>query len=247
MIKKRKRHWEINNIQKLSELSENPKLFWSHLKSLRRAIKSPQQWFKHFSKFLYSENKRKDDQERFLYNDADRNIRNTILDFPLTSEEIVKRTTLLKPNKASRHDSISNEMIKTSPPSSSPFLVTLFNKILQTQIYPEESSRGIITPIPKSGEIENPDNYRGITINSCLSKLFNLLLNNKLLCFINEINILKNSKIGFCKGFRTADYALTIKTLIGKYLSENKKLYFCFLDFRREYDRCCMKYYLKRY
>ena len=58
MIKIRKRHWKINNIQKLSDLTENPKLFWSHLRSLRGAIKSstlnvmsPQQWDEHFSKF----------------------------------------------------------------------------------------------------------------------------------------------------------------------------------------------------
>ena len=114
------------------------------------------------------ENERKDDQELFLDNDTDRNIRNAILDSPFTSEEIVKVTTLLKSKKASGYDSIT---IKASLSSSLSFLVTLFNKILQTQLYPEEWSRGIITPIDKSGETENPDNYRDITINSCLSKL----------------------------------------------------------------------------
>ena len=75
MIKISKRHWEINHIQKLSELTENPKLFWSHLKSMIEAIKSstpnvisPQQSVGHLSKFSYSENERKDDQELFLYN-----------------------------------------------------------------------------------------------------------------------------------------------------------------------------------
>ena len=127
-------------------------------------------------------------------------------------------------------------MIKASLPFYLSFLVTLFNKILQTQVYPEEWSRGIITPVPKSREIENPDNYHGITINSCLSKVFNLLLNNRLLYFINENNILKSIQIGFRKGFRTADHALTIKTIMDKYLSENKILYFCFVDLRKAYD-----------
>ena len=201
-IKVSKRQWEINNIQKLSELTEDPKLFWSHLKSLRGAIKSstlnvipPQQWVEHFSKLLYSENERKEDQELFQYNDTDRNITNTIFDSPFTSEEIVEGNTLLKTKKPSGHDYISNEMIKASLPSSLSFFVTLFNKILQTQIYPEEWSRGIITPVPKSREIENPDNYRDITINSCLSKFFNLLLNNRLLCFINENYLLKSNQI----------------------------------------------------
>ena len=128
MVKVIKRQWEINNIQKLWELTENPKLFWSHLKSLRGATKSntsnvirPQQWVQHFSKLLYSENERKDDQELLLYDDADRNIRNTI------STLLVQLTKSLKVN-----DSISNEMIKESPPFSLFFLGTLFNKILQT-------------------------------------------------------------------------------------------------------------------
>ena len=55
-------------------------------------------------------------------------------------------------------------MIKASLPFSLYFLVTLFNKVLQTQIYPEQWSRGIITPVPKSRETVNPDNYRRITI-----------------------------------------------------------------------------------
>ena len=127
----------------------------------------------------------------------------------------------MKSKKASCHDSISNDITKASLRSFSPFLLTLFNKNLQTQMYPEERSRRMITLIPKSGEIENPGNYDGITINSCFSKLFNLLLNNSLLCFINENKIFKNNQIGFCKGFRTTDHVLTIKTLMDKYLSEN--------------------------
>ena len=103
-------------------------------------------------------------------------------------------------------------MIKASLQSSSSSLVTLFNKILQTQIYPEERSRGIITPIPKLGEIENSENCRGITISSCLSKLFKPLLNNRLLCLTNDKNIVKNNQVGFRKGFRTADHVLTIKS-----------------------------------
>ena len=121
MIKVSKRQWEINNIPKLSELTENPKLFWSHSRSLTGATKSsisnvipPRQRVEHFSELLYSENERKDGQELFLYDHADRNLRNTIIDSPFTSEEIVKGIALLKSKKASGYDSISNEMIKAS-------------------------------------------------------------------------------------------------------------------------------------
>ena len=127
-------------------------------------------------------------------------------------------------------------MIKTGSPTILPFLVTLFNTILETKKYPEDWSCGIITPIYKSGENDNPDNYKGITFNSCLSKLLNLLLANRLTSFVNEKGILRYNQIGFRKGFHIADHVLTIKTIIDKYLSKNQKLYFCFVDFRKAYD-----------
>ena len=136
MIKISNRQWEINNIQKLSELTENAKLFWCEKKLMRGAIKSStanvvslQQWVEHFSKLLYSEIEKQVHQDLFLHNDADRNIRKTILDSPFASKEIVKGTTLLKSKKAIGHDSISNEMIKAILSS---FSLTLLNKILQT-------------------------------------------------------------------------------------------------------------------
>ena len=86
------------------------------------------------------------------------------------------------------------------------------------------------------GKNDNPDNYKGITFNSCLSKLLNLLLANRLTSFVNEKGILRYNQIGFRKGFHIADHVLTIKTIIDKYLSKNQKLYFCFVDFRKAYD-----------
>ena len=127
----------------------------------------------------------------------------------------------MKNEKASGNDLISNEMIKTGCPTILPFLVTLFNTILETKSYPKDWSCEIITPIYKSGESDNPDNYRGVTINSCLRKLFNLLLANRLTSFVNEKGILRYNQIGFRKGFRTADHILTLITIIDKYLSKN--------------------------
>ena len=106
------------------------------------------------------------------------------MDCLFTSEEIVE-DTWMRSKKVSAHDSVSNKIIKESFSSCSSLLIILFNKILQTQIYLEEWFSGIITIIPKSEEMENPDNYRGIAINGCLSKFFSFLLNNRLPCFIN--------------------------------------------------------------
>ena len=97
-------------------------------------------------------------------------------------------------------------MLKEGQSVISPFLVTLYNKNLETQYYLEEWSIGIITPLHKTGELDNPDNYKGITLNSCIGKLFTKLLNNRLTEVIENTNLLKHNQIGFRKGFCTADH-----------------------------------------
>ena len=50
-------------------------------------------------------------------------------------------------------------MIKAGSTTTLPFLVTFLNTMLETKSYPEDWSCGIITPILKSGENDNSDNY----------------------------------------------------------------------------------------
>ena len=122
---------------------------------------------------------------------------NSTLDSPFTADEVSKSIAQLKNKKASGNDSISNAMIKTGSPNILPFLVTIFNTILETKSYPEDWSCEIITPIHKSGKNDNPDDYSGITINGCLSKLFNLLLTSTLTSFVNEKGIHKYIQTDF--------------------------------------------------
>ena len=110
-----------------------------------------------------------------------------------------------------------NEIIKVTADIFTPLLILLFNHILRNETFPAAWHIGLIVPLFKSDEGDDPNNYRGITINyrvmtinyrgittySCLSKLFMLLLNDRM-----------NNQIGFRKGFRPADHVFTPKTMI---------------------------------
>jgi len=61
-----------------------------------------------------------------------------------------------------------------------PYLMCIFNHIFDTGIYPEEWSKGVIVPIHKKGCKSDPSNYRGITLINTMSKVFSLLLRNRL-------------------------------------------------------------------
>ena len=53
----------------------------------------------------------------------------------------------------------------------------IFNHILKTKKIPSIRAEGIIVPIFKKGDNSDPENYRGITLVSCLGKLFTNILN----------------------------------------------------------------------
>ena len=89
----------------------------------------------------------------------------------------------------------------------------------------------------KSGGRNDPTNYRGICVSSCLGKLFCSILNQRLMEHVNLLNMLHNSQIGFLPNNRTADHVLTLRTFLDKYVHcHQEKVYACFVDFRKAFD-----------
>ena len=86
---------------------------------------------------------------------------NRQLDYPITVDELDKASYILKPNKTSGYDSISNEMILCLLEVKSDLLVKLFNEVFKSNRKIEQWSLALISPIFKSGIKMNPGNYRG--------------------------------------------------------------------------------------
>ena len=159
-----------------------------------------------------------------------------VLDYEISAKEIIDASKSLKNNKAVGIDQIKNEMIKDSLSIILPILENIFNAILGHKHYPKEWKLGIIVNLFKSGDKCNTDNYRGLTINSCLGKLFNTVMNNRLVKFLDENQIIHDNQIGFKKKARPSDHIFILNTLFKKICKGNKKLYLCFVDFRKAYD-----------
>ena len=88
-----------------------------------------------------------------------------------------------------------------------------FNVILDTGVIPDSWSNGVILPLFKNkGSRYSVDNYRGITILSCLGKLFTSKLNTRLTQFVEAINLIGIEQAGFRKSFSTIDQFSTIHT-----------------------------------
>ena len=59
-------------------------------------------------------------------------------------------------------------------------VLLLFNAILENSLYPTQWSCDILTPLHKKDEKSDPNNFRGISVSSCLGKLFNKILKRRL-------------------------------------------------------------------
>ena len=112
----------------------------------------------------------------------------------------------------------------------------LFNRILKSGDFSVAWMRSIIVPLHKAGNCHDPNNYRGLAINSCFGKLFTTILNNRLKTFVTKNNTIDKHQIGFTEKSQTIDHMLVIKTLADKYKHEGKKLFLGFVDFRKAYD-----------
>ena len=96
---------------------------------------------------------------------------------------------------------------------------------------------GLIVPIHKSGSKADPSNYRGISLLSCFGKFFFSILNNRLMHFTTENNIVYKRQLGFMPGYRTTDAHIIMHNLIRETChNKNSRIYSCFIDFSKAFD-----------
>ena len=141
--------------------------------------------------------------------------------------------------KAPGIDTILNEMIEPLVALYPKLLLKLFNSILSNTWISEDWLMSLITALHKKGAKEDPDNYRGISLMSCMSKLFLTILNNRLTTFALERKILSPGQLGFVCGNRTSDPHIILNNIVHKYCHrEKKKVFGCFIDFSKAF--CCV-------
>ena len=84
----------------------------------------------------------------------------------------------MKNGKAAGIDKIVLELIKALNVSTLKIIVHILNSILDSAIFPEEWTVGVIVILYKDGEKSDLNNYRGITLLSMLGKILVGVLNN---------------------------------------------------------------------
>ena len=88
----------------------------------------------------------------------------------LTEEEVHKSLLNLDISKATGVDLFSHKILKVSAKVIAPSLTKIFNKSLASGVFPTKWKTSKITPIYKSGDHSDVNNYRPIAILCVVSK-----------------------------------------------------------------------------
>ena len=235
-------------LQRISQLESNdPKTFWEMVKKLKTHRDENltdnidqlewQEWFKKLNKPQITHCGYDKIIDSILKRAKDFTNSNDILDKGISNIEIIKASKHLKNSKAVGGDAICNEMIKCFVHTRFIDIIrAIFNAIYSKPYFPKLWKIGYIIPIFKSDDSFDASNYRGITVSSCLGKLFTLVINERLIEFLDVRNILSHYEIGFRRGYRTTDHVFILDTILNSYFSKRKKVYACFVNFSKAYD-----------
>ena len=235
--KKAMNQYRINQGKILESMSKGkPRQFWKSIKkyykqkSTSNTNISIDSLFQHFNELLNV-------NEEAENVDIPSDIEDNDLDEILTEEEIKIAVLKQKNNKAHGPDEISAELIKSSIDIILPYVTLIFNKLFNQSRYPDQWGLGYIAPIYKGGDETDAKNYRGITLNNILAKIYSQVLLNRLNKWSIKHETISNCQFGFQKGKSTTDCIFILHSIIKQVLNSGKKLYCAFIDYEKCFDR----------
>ncbi len=140
-------------------------------------------------------------------------------------------------SKAMGSDLISNTLLKNLSPTNLRHLLHFFNLSLTSGFVPGHWKSAVVIPLLKPEKIpDDVNSYRPISITSCLSKVFERIIKNRIQGHLDTHNLIPNFQAGFRPGFSTIDHIVRLESHIKEGFNTNKSTFAVFLDIAKAYD-----------
>ena len=139
-------------------------------------------------------------------------------------------------SKSAGSDGINNFVLKSACPFILSHILNLFNCCLHTSSIPDEWKVAVIRPIFKKGSKSDPKNYRPISLLSSTSKVFEKLLHNQMINYLDKQCYINPSQHGFRQGFSTNTAVSSLTDFIFKSFDSKKSVPAVFLDLSTAFD-----------
>ena len=162
---------------------------------------------------------------------------------PFTPQELDLAIAKLRKGKAPGADGITNDMLHQLSSLAKHHLLHLFNACWESADVPASWRRAeIVAILKKKKNPAVPGSYRPISLLSCISKLFERLLQNRLQLWPEKRNLLNTNQAGFRRKHSSLDQISKVTQSIFDTLErvdrrKSGKAVLVLLDFQKAYDR----------
>jgi hypothetical protein len=227
IVRKKKVDFMISRREELIFLGKNnPKLFWKELQTRKKQTENnitTYQWFEY--------------AKQFYEQDPKVNLPPAPWSTLLLSSSLCKKLRWVSKSWVLEKQKVElqAEYLKWGSKTLAPHIMKIFNNIIQ-QRFPTDWTTSLAIPLFKSGEVNNPSNYRTMMINPLFAKLFGSMLENRINKWAEEGDKRAKGQAGFRPKHSTIDRGITLRHIIEKVWAKKEEAFCCFVDFKKAFD-----------
>lgn len=154
---------------------------------------------------------------------------------PTTTQEVISCINSFE-SKSASIDQIPSFMYKHVADIISPVISKLINRSVQNGVFPSCLKRTRVIPIFKKGDRSSVKNYRPISTQIFLSKIYERLMQKRFVDYCVEFNLINPNQFGFQKNKSTSDAILLFTEQCYQTLENKNYLISIYLDFSKAFD-----------
>ena len=154
----------------------------------------------------------------------------------LNENDIIKLVTKLEAGKSAGHDGLSVTILKWCLPYISAPLVCIFDAFMRMGSYPSIFKLAKVTALFKGGIESEVDNYRPISVLPVLNKVFEKVIHNQLIDFLDLHNVLFKQQFGFRKKHSTSHAISCLYEKLINNLENGEMSAVLFIDLKSAFD-----------
>ena len=153
-----------------------------------------------------------------------------------TAKEIEQIIKFIKKKNSYGYNEISTKIVKVSCPFISSPIYYICSKMLFWGVFPDILKYAVIKPIHKNDDKCEVSNYRPVSLLTSFSKIFETVMQRRILKHLTKYNILSTEQYGFRVGFRTDNATYKLTTEILNVMNNKQQLGRIFCDLEKTFD-----------
>ena len=155
---------------------------------------------------------------------------------PIYEVEVTNEIQRLDNKKSPGHDNISPRILKACEPYIKTTLTNLYNYSIETATYPSSLKLAKVFALYKKKSKYLPENYRPISLLSCLDKIIEKLLHRRFMKFINKHKIIILNQYGFLAKHSTISALIDLVDSIRNIIEKGEYALGIYLDLKKAFD-----------